>query len=120
MLCVSFGSSDCSGEVSQAVIVGDEASSVAIPVETETATKGFIIVPQLLRGGAAAVYCKDIERYKPPRARHALLKNMLLYFTWLISKYINSKKTSKGLRSNPCQPAIPLTLNDSPITVYHR
>jgi hypothetical protein len=76
------GGSGVSTDVSQAAIVGDEAMSVVVPPEKEMMLKRSVMVIALKRprGGAAAVYVVNIARYKPPRARHAVLKSILLNF----------------------------------------
>lgn len=82
MLRKILGGSSVSIDVSQAVIVGDEASSVVVPAEKEMVLKRSIVVIALKRPrrGAAAVYVMNIARHKPPRARHAVLKSMLFFF----------------------------------------
>jgi hypothetical protein len=52
------------------VIVGDEASlMVVMPTEKEMVTKGFFMVLQRPRGGAATVYGKNTARHKAPKAK---------------------------------------------------
>jgi hypothetical protein len=99
VLRADVSSSDVSTDISQVVIVDDEASSAVIPAEKEMVLKGAIMVIVLKRpcGGTAVVYVMSNARHMPLRPRHALLKNMLLFFFEYCTNVINSKKTSKFL-----------------------
>lgn len=80
MLRTILGGSGVSFDVSQAVAVVDEASSVVVLAEKEMVLKRSIMVIAFKRprGGAAAVNVMNNARQKPPRVKHTVLKSMVL------------------------------------------